>query len=372
MRFNTKVGLAAAILCLPLSSIAAHGWNGPQFYPGSYPYPPSEGNNRAPIHPPQYRPRAGYDRPQLQASRWNNNAGRYRFRSWQPPKARRSMESLSYWGAGATATARGRSWDRTFTNSPSRPLKMAAGTPVRTNPFPMGRYRFRPLQEEPHPQVFSQPRYLPLQVPIADRYVFRPLNPVTRPAAYPRVAYQRPVMPQNMPAWRPMNQLNPDPRTLRSYPHGRYVYGGYPTARPAWQRDWSGRGLPVRGYGQYPAARRVAQRMPGDYRFRPLAGMPAGRPWVGDRWAPRVRREMPPMPSYLAAQYAAYGQRRLPPAWAMGYPPPMRTVYRPESQRPVPKRYGTDWYDGHGDGDGAWYKLAGVSWPTVTQQNPME
>lgn len=265
--------------------------------------------------------------------------------------------------------ARRTPWDRPPTQSPYQPPRMAAGVPVTANPFPMGQYRFRPMQDQPRPQVFTQPRYLPLQVPIADHYVFRPLNPVTKPAAYPRLAYQRPVMPQTLPAWRPQDRFIREARAMQPDPRGRYVYGGYPLARPAWRQTWSGRGMPARGYGENPAARHFVQRMPVDYRYRPLTGMPADRSWAGDRFVPRMRRDMPPAPGYYAAQYPAYGQPPLPPpAWTMGYPPPMRTVYRPETAPPMPKRYGTDWYDGRGDGDGAWYKLAGVTGPTVSQR----
>jgi hypothetical protein len=43
-------------------------------------------------------------------------------------------------------------------------------------------------------------------------------------------------------------------------------------------------------------------------------------------------------------------------------------------QRPyAPNRYGVNWYDGHGDGEGAWYQLAGQqAWPRVSQYLPLD
>jgi hypothetical protein len=39
----------------------------------------------------------------------------------------------------------------------------------------------------------------------------------------------------------------------------------------------------------------------------------------------------------------------------------------------APNRHGVDWYDGMGDGEGAWYKLTGQqAWPRVSQYLPLD
>ncbi len=360
------VRLAAVVLCMPLSGVSASGWDGPQYRPGSYVYPSVTTGNRTLPSDYDSPTGRGYYRPQPAATRQTGPVSPYRFRAWQPSSDPRSMQHVSYWGGGTMP--RQPAWEMSYPKSQNRPPLTGMRPAGSGNAFPMSQYRFRPLPAEPRPQVVSQPRYLPLQVPIAEHYVFRPLNPVSRPQPSPRFAYQRPQMPMAMPA-RPQYQFNRPARVMQPYQSGRYAYGVYPSARPAWQPEWTQRNLPARDYRQFRLPPRdIAQGMPLDYRYRPLAAMPSNRQRLGNRYAPYNWRGVPPPPQYLAMQYGPYGQRPVPPPWAMGYPPAMRTAYRPEAMPAMPKRYGTDWYDGRGDGEGAWYKLAGVSGPAVTQQ----
>jgi len=306
MRFKTALRLVVGMVLLPLGHLSANGW-----YPLS-PYP-AAGFRPAPSHPPG------------------------RFAVVPAPAPAQGFPGVSH-------------------APPLHPPRWNEST---------GRYRFRPWREGGSLRRAARLHYLP-PVTIADHYRFRPLNPVKRRPPAPRLTYGQPPPPPVVPPLR----------------RGA-VYGGFPPAMPG--PRWRGRpfyagDLPGRA-GRY--GRTMAWAVPQRPYRRPV-GPPLlpRQPYPGWRFRPLTpRRGMPPgryarfNPGWGMAPYsfrspgpARYWQGRpLMPA-GLGYRRPAQTVYRPPQAPPGIKRYGVDWYDGRGDGEGAWYKLATESWPAVSQR----
>lgn len=228
-----------------------------------------------------------------------------------------------------------------------------------------GRYRFRPWQEGGNLQRPARMRYLP-PVTIADHYRFRPLNPVKRRPPESWQAYRQPPTPPMPPAWgRPVyGGFAPAmPGTRWS---GRPLYAGYAPGGPAWHGEAVARPVPRREIRRPIAPPRFTQQPYPGWRFRPLAPGPAVPPGRYVRFNPR-ERGTPPFP-YGAPGPLWYAGRVPPMPAGWNYRAPVQTAYRPLRAPLRANRYGVDWYDGRGDGEGAWYRLAAEPWPAVSQR----
>jgi hypothetical protein len=149
--------------------------------------------------------------------------------------------------------------------------------------------------------------------------------------------------------------------------HSNHNLGPYShSAVNRFANGYPGRGVVVdnhngRKYSTPP--RYMGQTLYGRHRFRPL-----NRPgWSGYR-DPResVRYATNPYP---VPNYQQNGSGWVPYNPVMPGRQPYMAMHYPGMHRPsMPNRYGVDWYDGMGDGEGAWYKLAGQQeWPRVSQ-----
>ncbi len=247
-----------------------------------------------------------------------------------------------------------------------------SGTPVgrmprRTadQPWSAQGYRFRPLAPARQSQLDRQIRYRSLQVQIPDRYVFRPLNPVARTAtpptprqpawSYPPVAYSMGYNGYTPYASMPPGSWNPDVYAAPAY--AALPWGGMP---PAY-------GRPLRMPQQHYPPPAYAQGMNPMPRFRP--DRPLGRDHYGQRGhGQRYARQHPAWrrPMTPQAPYWAY-QRRIPLYAYNGYGWDRRTEQRQTIPPARLNRYGTDWYDGRADSEGAWYRLAVEAAPAISQ-----
>lgn len=216
-------------------------------------------------------------------------------------------------------------------------------------------YRFRPLPPIQR-AVMAQPvRYRPLRIQIPNRYVFRPLKPAAR---------RRPPMPEQRPVAATPTAYPPAARHYayypnRPWPNSRNMAGGYPAA--PWTNAWRAYPppswiSPQRRY-PYPMAQGVnplPRYQSGPYRWREPTPMPGYPPRYV--WRRPDRAFAPPPP--------AWHDWRVP---SPGYGWVGRTAQRPPLPPARQNRYGTDWYDGRGDDDGAWYRLLLQSSPAVSQ-----
>ncbi|MEW8563308.1 MAG: hypothetical protein AB2541_14425 [Candidatus Thiodiazotropha sp.] len=249
------------------------------------------------------------------------------------------------------------------------------------------RYRFRPMRRAENRAAPSRWTYRPLQIDIPNHYVYRPLrvnraanaatgqNP-TLPKAADRVGYgSRAPDPSQYghhnlaaPAQAMPTPYYPPGRHLSNYNSYRPI--GPNTRHPGYYTDgWSN---PVPQNSFAPRSR-YAAGMPFDrYRFRPLNRSGVERYRYRGLQTPRYAANpyvfRPVYPQMPPGQANANNRNWMP---HMGYPyPGMRqAMWRPV----VPNRFGTNWYDGEADGDGAWYKLAGEpEWPRVSHYAPVE
>lgn len=249
---------------------------------------------------------------------------------------------------------------------------------------PNSQYRFRPMERERLREAPPRWTYRPAQLEIPNHYVYRPLK-VQQPSNYMDQQRRRsPAVPgmqdYGYNPWDPMRNgydrsWMPMPGLTSShYDPYRYLdrYNQLSVAhsndRYRWRGDSVGYPIP-RGYA---APRYTGQTPFTGHRFRPLK-----RPvWDGYRY-----RGMPDR--YAAGSYPAANYQWRRPGWAnydtmrrewqpqmaMSYPGMSHPMRRPD----VPNRYGINWYDGRGDGEGAWYKLAGQQeWPRVSQYLPVD
>ncbi|MEW8662738.1 MAG: hypothetical protein AB2557_09830 [Candidatus Thiodiazotropha sp.] len=264
------------------------------------------------------------------------------------------------------------------------PQVPVAGSPVHGGDK---RYRFRPMQREENRAAPSRWTYRPLQIDIPNHYVYRPLrvNRAANPAAghkppTPKAAHR---MGYGSRAPHPnrygYNNLVPPAQAMPTpyYPSRRHLTGydnfrplGPNPRHPGYYTDVGSYPVPMGSFA--PPARYAANTPFTRYRFRPLYRS------VGERY----RYQGPQAPRYAANPYVFRPLHpQLPPAQAYagnrhwmpsaGYPYP---GMRQAMQRPAaPNRFGTNWYDGEADGEGAWYQLAGErEWPRVSHYAPAE
>lgn len=380
MKMTSWVLLGACTLCLPQYAVSANGWAVQQSYADTMAYQPPRTFSSSPDYGrPAYRPMRQWQREIPSRSQYrfrplegDNRQGRVSVNRVDAPVAP-AARSVSYWG-GAPA-ARGR-----FANRPAsgngriadrmshayrpwaRPLPVRAG-----NPYQSSQYRFRPMEKAQFARDYRQPQYRSLQVQIPAHYVFRPLNPIRRSAA-PAVsqrAYRAPYpyMPYPNAGYRPVY-----PYPVQPLPMSRYAYGGgYPT-----EAGWYGAAPAISAPGWRTPYRPAmppyyAQGMGSPARFRalpePLPGTSARR----NGYPGPAHRQMVPPPRYTyESPYWRWHYRPLP--QTSGYPAAGQTAFRPVRSPERLNRFGTDWYDGRGDDEGAWYKLTSESLPAVTQQ----
>jgi hypothetical protein len=306
----------------------------------------------------------GYNPPVMptMGSRYNPVASDYRFRPLPESEAERVRQHAQSYVRTPSVTPWGG-----YAGVPSVPRQAPRVSP---------QYHFRPMAPQPQ-NVLPQRQgyvYRPMQIEIPGQYVYRPLNPVKQA---PRPSY-RPPLPSVLPryAGRPMvpgGYMYPGypaysplpPMGLRARPQSRYVYGNPywgPRFRPqpAGDRYVAHYSRPYQG-----PTPRYASRNRG---MRPLPGYPQRYVWR-PRGEPRPSRGYGPQPGY-PGRYTAMQER---PVWApQGLPQAAAAPVMPNSgaapRGMVQNRYGVDWYDGHSDGDGAWYKLVeNNEWPRVTQ-----
>ncbi|MES9992935.1 MAG: hypothetical protein ABW098_13335 [Candidatus Thiodiazotropha sp.] len=254
-----------------------------------------------------------------------------------------------------------------------RPMSQLAGN---TRSYAIdNRYRFRPMERIERRATPPRLTYRPLQIEIPNNYVYRPLRvnkgahrverkTPPKPAVADRTGYGY----RNYGA--PVQGL-PQPYLLPD----RYLARHYNYRPPASAARYPGNYARAMGYpvprGAY-LPRYAANQPFNSYRFRPLPRRP-------DR--ERYRFRGPQVPRYAVNPYhypPTYPQ--LPPAHAYAYRDRPSSIGYPypgieqAMQRPTaPNPYGTNWYDGEADGEGAWYKLAGEQvWPRVSHFSPLE
>jgi hypothetical protein len=131
-------------------------------------------------------------------------------------------------------------------------------------------------------------------------------------------------------------------------------YNRYPVNRFTNSYPWQGKIADNRNRWNHSKPRYTGQTPYSRYRFRPL-----NRPGLGDHPypVPYYQRSRPGWGPYNAA---------MPPGWQ-----PYMAMRSQGAPWPGMNRHGVDWYDGMGDGEGAWYKFAGQQeWPRVTQHLP--
>lgn len=384
MRFKTMMVLAIGILGLPQVVQSANGWADPSANMNPY-----EGRYGAAMHydQPAYH---GRFRPAAPQRYQALPQAQHRFRAWgrastnQPQPNQKThtprvhpAQSVSYWGGNPAA--RMRPVTRPAMEAPPRQhvdrrLRPMSGTahalPQVAGYSGNAQYRFRPLRQETLSQPTGQLRYRPIQVKIPEQAIFRPLNPVAKsmpPAQIPRQQHfmPPPVLPY------PSADVGTQryPYSAKPMPSGRFVYN-YPDQR-RWSgyRPWTTYG-PERGVYNRSAVPRYAQMPTRPLNFRP-------QPVLG------AEMRSPAYRPYRFAQHNLVrpNQRHTyNPGWRSRYPYPaphyaIRHQYqpvflgaRPQWQPVRSANRRTDWYDGRGDGDGAWYQLVKNTGPVVTQQ----
>ncbi len=310
----------------------------------------------------------------------------FRFRPWDgvnsshmpQPAVFPRRAAPSYWGGTPVSGGPGivpsvaaenvqQPWNRFAPGwRPSEPPAGNISRRMANTPWSAQGYRFRPLPPARQNRLDRPVRYRPLQVQIPDRYVFRPLNPVARTAPAP--ASQRPAW-----SYPPV-----------AYSMGRNGYSPYVAVPPG---SWYPNVYSVPAYaaspwgGMPPAYGQPMRRMPNQYfrppvyaqdmktapRFRPV--QPQRRDYTNRRgYGQRYARQHPAWrrPAIAPAPYWA-DQRRSPFYAYSPYGLDQRTAQRPPIPSARLNRYGTDWYDGRGDGEGAWYRLAVEAAPAVSQ-----
>ncbi|MEJ2590693.1 MAG: hypothetical protein P8178_04690 [Candidatus Thiodiazotropha sp.] len=382
MKMTSMVLLGAAILYLPQVAVSAGGMqtraDGSRFtyrpLPAAYPQPPAN-------HRPDYRayPQWRYGRPDRAA---------YRFRPWDgderaqaafrpaAPAAAPAAASVSYWGGLPVNHAR-------FVRPPAYPQNRMSGPRGAAYPgwmppasvasaerYRAAGYRFRPLPGATPPGQEGRLVYRPLQVKIPEHYIFRPLNPLRHTSVPAAVAQRQLQAPEAYPAMpypdARFRSFNPYP--AQPWPMNRYAYRGYPApwdGYAAAPRPWPAPAWAMPRVTPMPPY--YARGMGSPERFPPRpAPFPRERA-RNDGYYRFAQRGMMPPPRYTYGspdwRYQPYRQRS-----RMPYPDAGRMAFRPPRTPARLNPYGVDWYDGRGDGDGAWYKLPQESWPAVSQR----
>ncbi|MEW8050523.1 MAG: hypothetical protein AB2792_03060 [Candidatus Thiodiazotropha sp.] len=351
-------------------------WNGFSRQPGQNVWPAAwaQGNNHS-LHRPQsynFRP-------------WNGHAGQHkRFASTTQETGRMphnmpdnrafvtppDLHNPGYQGPQGAVISQQSYW---------RPVTQS----VRTG-FPgygaNSQYRFRPMDREQRRGAPTRWTYRPAQLEIPNHYVYRPLK-VHNSRKY------REQQRRRMPTIPGMQDYGYNPRDAMRYGYDRswlplpgLAASPYDPPRyldrynqflPAQSNDryrWRGDSVGYPIHRGYSAPRYTGQIPFTGHRFRPLArsgwdryryrGMP-------DRYATRSY----PVPNYQwrRSGWVNYDAMR------RGWHPQMAGMPQPMGRPEIPNRYGVNWYDGRGDGEGAWYKLAGQQeWPRVSHYLPAD
>ena len=365
MRNQAWLSLFAGLVMAPQVALSSGVWKdaaqtGAWQYPG-YGMPGSA----------QFRPVAPSGNGSTAPAFVNQTAG-YRFRPWEGSVDTHRQPQRPFPQQAPVSANRGYQpgWRPTSAPAASAQPATPLAYPARrvgynTASHPMPGYRFRPLQKAQSAGHEQTQRYRPIQVQIPDRYVFRPLNPVARPTPARRTAppapmtpvYAGPPLQGNWPGYAyapPRQQSRPS-----YWGHSPYAptpgYGrsmGYPDPR------WAFRPNP------YPRTHFPGRNtMPG-FRPRSRAEVAANAPFYPHpQFRPHpLQRRYAPGPSYVWRPE----QRRFP-GYQSPYAAAPRSVYRPPVTPARLNRYGMDWYDGRGDGEGAWYRLTLKSSPTISQ-----
>ncbi len=381
MRYRGWMLVLAGLMAAPQVGVSGESWPGRYADAGSYAPVASDltttqryrpyAQTRVPAYPyPAADRQRPASTPQFRYRPWEGPAPRYP----QPATATPGWSMPSYWGGVPSASTPP---DR-FRPVPASPYRLATVPDTRyaearrdyhRMPIAAGagapqRYRFRPQDEAPVASGNGVYRYhaLPMQIP--DHYVYRPLNPVAkasrvRPAPMPDYAYRTGYEGWNRYAAQPYRLLPPPP-----WPYQPAMAGPWPTPEQA-----------------------VVTSAPAPWWTPPAPGYPPAYVFNGYRPSPSPnpypvagRQAMPP-PAYNKR----YARRWSPPSPPPGYthwqrptppmPYPARAGWERTAQLPAPppvrvNRYGTDWYDGQGDGEGAWYRLTLETAPTLTQSSP--
>jgi hypothetical protein len=387
MKYQGWMLLFAGLSVVPQLACSAGSWGAPAPDLGRHTLPSAQASERYRYRPNSPRVNTAYV-PRYAGGQYPMPG--YRFRPWErssstPPAANRfSARTVpSYWGVMPSREWRNAPYPAT--NQFRRTAEMAwphrGAVPLAgranygaqsTAAASYPQYRFRPLPANRQARVERSVRYLPLQIQVPNRYVFRPLNPVARPAPqarpmppiryasmpYPNSMVGGAAMPLSSPQQRPW--LNPQYRYRPYYPAPAMAALPYGASalRPAYYRylpSMAGNGNPAVWSHPLPQQGLVGQsRQHSQNQWRPS---------LGRRYAQRhfYRRQSapPPAPRFLHERMPAWG--------GVDY-----RVSRSVSPRPpVPvarlNPYGTDWYDGRGDGEGAWYSLVIESAPAVSQ-----
>ena len=382
MRYPGWMLLIAGLMAVPQWTYSAEGWRTTAYNQQGFVLRPINApiDSRFPANAPWVR---GPAMPHYDSMGAPLQAQGYRFRPWDGPGSSRGGQrptyprpyTASYWGGGPVSA---------LPVSVPRPPAVVADHPLRHRvpvwgpaqshlnyapenlgaaPWSGRKYRFRPMPQTRPTQGDRLVRYRPLEVRIPERYVFRPLNPIARSAAPlppPRVApfYAPGVYP---PVY---NGYSPEAPVLV----GRYApnhvatpYAAMPDVRSPAQR-WAWR-TPM------PAAPAPAyvQGVNPQARFRPESRH--GRGSI-ERWdsGGRYVRHLPGWRYPYPSSSPYWAQHSRPARYALpGYGFDGSVAQRPPVAPRRLNRYGTDWYDGRGDGDGAWYRLAVETAPPVSQ-----
>lgn len=246
-------------------------------------------------------------------------------------------------------------------------------------------YRFRPMDPQQHKGGSAYEwTYRPAQIDIPNHYVYRPLKvPNSRQAVHQQpkpmaampgmsdyaYAYQGPVLY----GYQPPSRIPMADMAVPGYGANDYLdpYRRYTLNRPAarWGYPWQGEAVENQRPWGRSAPRYTGQSpYPPGHRFRPVR-----RPgWGGYGYVPQADRYATnpyPLPNYQHSLPGRAPYNAGMPGWQ-----PYAAMHYPGMRRPgAPNRYGVDWYDGMGDGEGAWYQLAGQqTWPRVSQHLPLD
>lgn len=366
MRYQSWMLLIAGLFTLPHLAFSAGAWGVPEAYSKEY-------ATSAGIRPestslrPYSVPTQHIKLPHYAEMAAQMRAQGYRFRPLDRASPSREHKQGRYPQQPARSYRGGmppEGWRATARE------RVAVQVPQSRYPWQMGQhwstqgYRFRPLPPARQARVERTIRYRPLQLQIPERYVFRPLNPVA-PAAAP-MRYRPPAAPYPplgyTMAGRGFRPHAYDPYNLRT--HASYAVPPHAPAPSSAVAPVSRQSQRMSLRTAYPwADARDMSRMP---RFRPWSYAGRNR---NDRWiyAPSYARRSPAWHYPTPVQLPAWAYQHRPPLYSQPtYGSAAYTEQRPTVPPTRLNRYGADWYDGRGDGEGAWYRLALETTPDVS------
>ncbi|MCU7883053.1 MAG: hypothetical protein KZQ82_02535 [Candidatus Thiodiazotropha sp. (ex Lucinoma annulata)] len=401
MRFKLFALLASGIFSLTLLPLAtASAEVVPQYYANSqWKFMPGQGV--VPTMPYSFSDSRHYAAQQVAWQKGGNHPynveSSYRFRPWQGDSSHRHRGTRFSWRHTASKPQnawRGNSPMRRYALYPQfqQPQNIVSPEPTYWRAPAQNRapgyqgytttngFKFR--TQNVHQQMDNSLKwtYRPAQLQIPNHYVYRPLQVIKQKQPLVQQRMQ-PLAQQNLPAYgytpgdpTIYGRTGYRPRHVEQDPPSRrYVYGN------SYARVWPQYAAPLRpsvGYpvpGTTPVSRYTGRTGFNRPRFRPLN--PSGlvryhHPGQRNRF---VQNFYPAPPGYPVMD----NRWRYPVGMDNVWPPRINTPYPMPgvaTQRPaLPSRYGVDWYDGHSDGDGAWYKLAErQEWPRVSQYVPVD